>query len=259
MAKLEDSSYSSPFSKNFRRPRTKFTPRERLAYDEILANQLALALIRQRRVHLKGRSLTLSNEKLSTALDALPFKLTNGQFVALSEILGDMKSGRRMQRLLQGDVGSGKTVVAFLACLAVIEAGAQATLMAPTDVLARQHGRTLQMLGEKIGIRVAVLTGRDKGKSREATLIALMAGEIDLLIGTHALFQNSVNFKDLALIVVDEQHRFGVDQRMALSAKGLAPHMLAMTATLFHGPLCSQLMGIWTISRSLKNPQAVKP
>lgn len=206
-------------------------PRERLAYDEILANQLALALIRQRRVHLKGRALTLPNEKLSTALDALPFKLTNGQFVALSEILGDMKSGRRMQRLLQGDVGSGKTVVAFLACLAVIEAGAQATLMAPTDVLARQHGRTLQMLGEKIGIRVAVLTGRDKGKSREATLIALLAGEIDLLIGTHALFQNSVNFKDLALIVVDEQHRFGVDQRMALSAKGLAPHMLAMTAT----------------------------
>ena len=206
-------------------------PRERLAYDELLANQLALALIRSRRRRGPGRALPLSDDRLNAALAALPFRLTGGQTQALSEILGDMKSGRRMQRLLQGDVGSGKTVVAFLAALAAVEAGAQAALMAPTDVLARQHGRTLGALGARVGVRVAVLTGRDKGKAREATLMALAAGEIDILIGTHALFQESVTFKDLALIVVDEQHRFGVDQRMALAAKGLAPHMLSMTAT----------------------------
>ncbi len=206
-------------------------PRERLAYDELLANQLALALIRQRRTRGKGRALPLSDERLDQALAALPFRLTAGQSQALSEILGDMKSGRRMQRLLQGDVGSGKTVVAFLAVLAATEAGAQAALMAPTDVLARQHARTLTTLGDRIGLRVAVLTGRDKGKARQAKLMALADGEIDLLIGTHALFQDDVGFRDLALIIVDEQHRFGVDQRMALAAKGLAPHMLAMTAT----------------------------
>ncbi len=206
-------------------------PRERLAYDELLANQLALALIRSRRKRGAGRTLPLSDAKLEAALDALPFRLTVGQTQALSEILGDMKSGMRMQRLLQGDVGSGKTVVAFLAALAAIEARAQAALMAPTDVLARQHGRTLSGLGQRVGVNVAVLTGRDKGKARQATLMALAAGEIDLLIGTHALFQDEVKFRDLALIVVDEQHRFGVDQRMALAAKGLAPHMLAMTAT----------------------------
>jgi len=206
-------------------------PRQRLAYDELLANQLALALIRQRRGRMPGRPLPLSDTRLDAALAALPFRLTPGQTQALADILGDMKSGRRMQRLLQGDVGSGKTVVAFLACLAAVEAGAQAALMAPTDVLARQHGRTLTALGDRIGVRVAVLTGRDKGKARTATLMALADGEIDLLIGTHALFQESVTFRDLALIVVDEQHRFGVDQRMALAAKGLAPHMLSMTAT----------------------------
>lgn len=206
-------------------------PRERLAYDELLANQLALALIRRRRTRGQGRPLPLSDERLNGAFDALPFSLTAGQTQALAEILGDMKSGRRMQRLLQGDVGSGKTVVAFLASLAAKEAGAQTALMAPTDVLARQHGRTLATLGQRVGVSVAVLTGRDKGKARQATLMALAAGEIDLLIGTHALFQDEVTFKDLALIVVDEQHRFGVDQRMALAAKGLAPHLLSMTAT----------------------------
>lgn len=210
-------------------------PRERLAYDELLANQLALGLIRRRRTRGVGRALPLSDERLEAALAALPFRLTIGQSQALAEILGDMKSGKRMQRLMQGDVGSGKTVVAFLAALATVEAGAQAALMAPTDVLARQHGRTLATLGQKIGVRVAVLTGRDKGKARQATLMALAAGEIDLLIGTHALFQDEVSFRDLALIVVDEQHRFGVDQRMALAAKGAAdkpaPHLLSMTAT----------------------------
>lgn len=205
--------------------------RERLAYDELLANQLALALIRRKRTRGAGRPLPLSEDRLQGALDALPFRLTTGQTQALSEILGDMKSGTRMQRLLQGDVGSGKTIVAFLACLAAKDAGAQAALMAPTDVLARQHGRGLQTLGDRIGVRVAVLTGRDRGKARQATLMALHAGEIDLLIGTHALFQDDVTFKDLALIVVDEQHRFGVDQRLALAAKGLAPHLLSMTAT----------------------------
>lgn len=205
--------------------------RERLAYDELLANQLALALIRRRRTRGAGRPLPLSNDRLDTALAALPFRLTTGQTQALAEILGDLKSGKRMQRLLQGDVGSGKTVVAFLAALAAKEAGAQTALMAPTDVLARQHGRSLQTLGERLGVKVAVLTGRDRGKARQATLMALMDGEIDILIGTHALFQADVTFRDLALIIVDEQHRFGVDQRMALAAKGLAPHLLSMTAT----------------------------
>ena len=205
--------------------------RERLAYDELLANQLALALIRSRRTRGEGRELPLSDEQLDAALVALPFKLTIGQTQALSEILGDMKSGKRMQRLLQGDVGSGKTVVAFLAALAAVEAGGQGALMAPTDVLARQHARTLTALGDKIGMTVDVLTGRDKGRARQAKLMALAGGATDLLIGTHALFQNDVEFKDLALIIVDEQHRFGVDQRMALAAKGLAPHLLSMTAT----------------------------
>jgi ATP-dependent DNA helicase RecG len=206
-------------------------PRERLAYDELLANQLALALIRRRRTRGAGRALPLSEDRLEAARQALPFKLTIGQNQALSEVLGDMKSGKRMQRLLQGDVGSGKTVVAFLAALAAVENGGQAALMAPTDVLARQHARTLTGLGDKVGVRVDVLTGRDKGKARQAKLMALADGETDLLIGTHALFQNDVGFKDLALIIVDEQHRFGVDQRMALAAKGLAPHLLSMTAT----------------------------
>lgn len=206
-------------------------PRERLAYDELLANQLALALIRSRRTRGASRELPLSDERLKAALSALSFHLTIGQTQALSEILGDMKSGKRMQRLLQGDVGSGKTVVAFLAALAAVEAGGQAALMAPTDVLARQHARTLTDLGDKIGVTVDVLTGRDKGKGRQAKLMALAEGSTNLLIGTHALFQNDVGFKDLALIIVDEQHRFGVDQRMALAAKGLAPHLLSMTAT----------------------------
>ena len=205
--------------------------RLRLAYDELLANQLALALIRRRRTTGAGRAFALCEARMAACMDALPFRLTPGQLQALSEILGDMKSGRRMQRLLQGDVGSGKTVVAFMAAVAAAEGGAQTALMAPTDVLARQHGRTLAGLGQRLGLAVAVLTGRDKGKARQATLMALAAGEIDILIGTHALFQDDVTFRDLGLIVVDEQHRFGVDQRMALAAKGLAPHLLSMTAT----------------------------
>ncbi len=164
-------------------------------------------------------------------LAALPFTLTASQQAALADIEADLAAPERMLRLLQGDVGSGKTVVALLAAANVIEAGGQAAMMAPTELLVRQHARTIAPLADAAGIRIAVLTGREKGREREAILAGLADGSIDLLIGTHALFQAGVAFHDLALVVVDEQHRFGVHQRLALTAKGGATDVLVMTAT----------------------------
>ncbi len=206
--------------------------RDRLAYDELLANQLALMLVRQRARSRKGRALPGTGRLADQLRAGLPWPLTGAQERVISEILGDMAQNEPMLRLVQGDVGSGKTLVALFACLAAIESGAQAALLAPTEILARQHHATLCKLAEALPVRIALLTGRDKGRAREALLADLAAGRIDLLVGTHAIFQEAVDYHDLGLVVVDEQHRFGVAHRLMLAAKGRTPpHVLAMTAT----------------------------
>ena len=203
--------------------------RTRLAYDEVFANQLALALVRADTRARRGRALE-GDGRLRELLK-LPYTLTGAQTRVVGEIAGDMAQASPMLRLLQGDVGAGKTLVATLALLIAIEAGAQGALLAPTEILARQHGETLKRMLAGMPVEVAVLTGRDKGRAREATLMGLADGSIDLLVGTHAIFQEAVAYRDLGLVVVDEQHRFGVAERMMLQAKGRAPHVLAMTAT----------------------------
>ena len=203
----------------------------RLAFDEFLAGQLALALVRAHTRRPSGKRTAGDGRLRKKVVTALPYTLTGSQKKALDDISADLAKPERMTRLLQGDVGSGKTVVALLACAAVIEAGGQAALMAPTEILARQHLKTIAPLAEAAGISVALLTGRERGAARTKLLDGLASGDIDLLIGTHALFQEEVAFKNLALAVVDEQHRFGVHQRLALARKGEAVDMLVMTAT----------------------------
>jgi ATP-dependent DNA helicase RecG len=238
-------------------PETKF--RQRLAYDEILSNQLALALVRARLRRQKGRTVKGDGRLAKKIIDALPFKLTGAQSRALAEIGGDMAAPLRMLRLLQGDVGSGKTVVALLAMAAAVEAGSQAALMAPTELLAHQHMATLERFAAPAGLRLARLTGRDKGKHRDAVLAALAAGEIDILVGTHAIFQEDVEFRDLALAVIDEQHRFGVHQRLELAAKGKAADMLVMTATPIPRTLMLTAYGDMDVSRLDEKPAGRKP
>ncbi len=203
----------------------------RLAYDELLANQLALQLVRAHMRRGSGRSSIGDHHIHKGSEAALPSGRRGAQARAVEAIRTDLAAPTRMLRLLQGDVGSGKTVVALLAAATVVEAGRQAAIMAPTEILARQHLATLEPLAEAAGMRVAILTGREKGRERTATLQRLAAGEIDLLVGTHALFQDDVVFRDLALAVVDEQHKFGVRQRLALASKGAAVDVLVMTAT----------------------------
>jgi len=204
--------------------------RKRLAYDEIFANQLALMLLRQ--VARRKRGVPLQGDGHLTGALKLPYQLTGAQRRVVEEIRGDMAQDKPMLRLLQGDVGSGKTLVALLSMLEAVEAGAQAAMLAPTEILARQHFATLRGQLESIGVQVAILTGREKGKAREATLMGLADGSIDVLVGTHAIFQEKVAYKNLGLAVNDEQHRFGVSQRLLLSAKGeRPPHLLVMTAT----------------------------
>lgn len=205
--------------------------RQRLAYDELLADQLALSIVRVSQRDRPGRAFKGDGHLRDKAIAGLPFSLTPSQITASAEISGDMAAPIRMLRILQGDVGSGKTVVAYLAMLQAVEAGAQAALMAPTEVLARQHFATIEPLAREIGLRVALLTGRDKGKARSKILEGLKSGDIAFAVGTHALFQQDVEFRDLGLAVVDEQHRFGVHQRLMLTAKGSAADMLVMTAT----------------------------
>ncbi|MDE2167167.1 MAG: ATP-dependent DNA helicase RecG [Alphaproteobacteria bacterium] len=205
--------------------------RERLAYDELLANQLTIALLRARARKRAGRALAAKGELRQKVERGLPFQLTGAQRRALNEIETDMAQPSRMNRLLQGDVGSGKTVVALLAMCNAIEAGGQATLMAPTEILARQHFTTLTTVAKNSGLTIALLTGREKGRARTEFLERLAAGDIDIAIGTHALFQDDVAFKELALAVIDEQHRFGVEQRLQLAGKGKAVDILVMTAT----------------------------
>ncbi|RBO54618.1 ATP-dependent DNA helicase RecG [Rhodovulum sp. BSW8] len=205
--------------------------RQRLAYDELLAHQLTLALARADQRRAKGRPSQGDGRLRRKVLAALPFRPTDAQARAMDEIAEDMGAEARMTRLLQGDVGSGKTLVAWMALLVAVEAGGQGVMMAPTEILARQHLESLQPLAESAGVVIEILTGRDKGRERAAKLAALAAGDIQVLVGTHAVFQKDVEFRDLRLAIVDEQHRFGVAQRVELSAKGRGVDMLVMTAT----------------------------
>jgi ATP-dependent DNA helicase RecG len=205
--------------------------RARLAYDELFAHQLTLALARAHMRRPKGFETRGDGALRAKALAALPFPPTAAQTRAAAEIAADMADPRRMNRLLQGDVGSGKTLVALLAMLAAVEAGGQAALMAPTDILARQHAASLAPLAMAAGARLELLTGRDKGAERSRKLRALASGTAGIVVGTHALFQRDVVFRDLRLAIVDEQHRFGVRQRMDLGAKGGAADLMVMTAT----------------------------
>ena len=206
--------------------------KDRLAYDELLANQLALLLVRRDTRARRGRALAGNGRLAAPLIAGLPWAMTAAQRRVLGEITGDMAQAAPMLRLLQGDVGSGKTLVALVAMLPAVEAGAQAALLAPTEILARQHFATISRMVADLPVRAAILTGRDKGKVRADLLDDLAMGRIDILIGTHAIFQDAVDYHDLGLVVVDEQHRFGVAQRLLLTAKArVAPHLLAMTAT----------------------------
>jgi ATP-dependent DNA helicase RecG len=234
-------------------------PRERLAYDELLANQLALQVIRSRYRKAAGRALKGDGRLRQALLKALPFTLTGAQTRSIAEIAAEMEAPTRMLRLLQGDVGSGKTVVALFAMLNAVECGAQAAIMAPTEILARQHHATIAPLAERIGLTVALLTGREKGKSRDAIQAGMADGSISLVVGTHALFQEDVAFKDLGLAVIDEQHRFGVHQRLALAAKGHGVDVLVMTATPIPRTLALTVYGDMESSRLDEKPPGRKP
>ena len=235
--------------------------RARLAYDELLANQLALAVIRARLKRRAGRRLAGTGRLREAILNALPFKLTGAQTRALGEIDADLANTQRMLRLLQGDVGSGKTVVALLAMATAVEAGAQAALMAPTELLARQHLATISGFGAAADLRIALLTGRERGRDRGEIVDALKDGRIDVLIGTHALFQEHVVFKDLGLVVIDEQHKFGVHQRLALQEKGSGSgaELLVMTATPIPRTLLLTSYGDMDVSRLDEKPPGRKP
>ncbi len=233
--------------------------RRRLAYDEFLAGQLSLALVRSRIRRLAGRPLVADGRLQAQLRSALPYSLTGSQELALSEISADLEKPERMLRLLQGDVGSGKTIVALMAIAHAAEAGGQSALMAPTEILARQHLATIAPLAERIGLKAAILTGREKGRERETILAGLAGGTFDIVIGTHALFQQGVAFKDLVLAVVDEQHRFGVHQRLAMTAKGNAPDMLVMTATPIPRTLVLTAFGDMDVSRLTEKPAGRQP
>ena len=236
-------------------------PWQRLAYDELLSGQLALGLVRRRVKAQRGRAVAGDGRIRAKILAALPFALTGSQQSALHEIEADIAAPFRMLRLLQGDVGSGKTVVALMSMAIAVEAGAQACLMAPTEVLARQHLETIQPLADAAGLTIAVLTGREKGRARRETLERLADGAIDIVIGTHALFQEDVTFRDLAFAVIDEQHRFGVHQRLALQAKGGdgGANVLVMTATPIPRTLLMTHYGDLDASRLTEKPAGRKP
>jgi ATP-dependent DNA helicase RecG len=231
----------------------------RLAFDELLAGQLALALVRAQLRRPAGDRNSGDGHLRKKIIDALPYSLTSSQQQAAAAITDDLRQPVRMLRLLQGDVGSGKTVVALLAAAAVAEAGKQAALMAPTEILARQHIKTITPLAERAGLRVAILTGREKGRERRDLLARLEAGEIDFLVGTHALIQDDVIFKALALAVVDEQHRFGVRERLALTAKGEAVDVLVLSATPIPRTLVLTYFGDMDVSELREKPAGRQP
>jgi ATP-dependent DNA helicase RecG len=231
----------------------------RLAFDELLAGQLALALVRAQLRRPAGDRHAGDGHLRKKIIDALPYSLTSSQRQAAAAISDDLRQPVRMLRLLQGDVGSGKTVVALLAAAAVTEVGKQAALMAPTEILARQHIKTITPLAERAGLRVAILTGREKGKERRDILGGLEAGEIDFLVGTHALIQDDVMFKALALAVVDEQHRFGVRERLALTAKGGNVDVLVLSATPIPRTLVLTYFGDMDVSELREKPAGRQP
>ena len=231
----------------------------RLAFDELLAGQLALALVRAQLRRPAGDRHAGDGHLRKRIIDALPYSLTSSQRQAAAAISDDLRQPVRMLRLLQGDVGSGKTVVALLAAAAVTEVGKQAALMAPTEILARQHIKTITPLAERAGLRVAILTGREKGKERRDILAGLEAGEIDLLVGTHALIQDDVVFRALALAVVDEQHRFGVRERLALTAKGGNVDVLVLSATPIPRTLVLTYFGDMDVSELREKPAGRQP
>ena len=232
--------------------------RDRLAYDELLANSLALMLVRNANRARSGTPL-VGDGSLRGKL-SLPFGLTGAQARAVREIEEDMAQSSPMLRLLQGDVGSGKTVVALESMLLAVEAGAQAALLAPTEILARQHHETLSRMAAGIGVNIALLTGRDKGRARESILMGLLDGSIHMVVGTHAIFQDTVAYKNLALVVIDEQHRFGVGQRLMLTQKGKrTPHCLAMTATPIPRTLTLAQYGEMDVSRLDEMPPGRQP
>ncbi|PZU90822.1 MAG: ATP-dependent DNA helicase RecG [Chelatococcus sp.] len=233
--------------------------RRRLGYDELLASQIALALVRRQQKKAAGRATAGDGSLRRRIAAALPFSLTEGQRQALVDIHADMEKPERMLRLLQGDVGSGKTVVALMAMAAAAEARRQSVLMAPTEILARQHAERLAPLAEQAGLKLALLTGREKGPGRRQVLEGLANGEIDIAVGTHALFQEGVIFRDLALAVVDEQHRFGVHQRLLLGSKGEAVDVLVMTATPIPRTLSLTWFGDMDISILAEKPAGRKP
>jgi ATP-dependent DNA helicase RecG len=233
--------------------------RQRLAYDEFLAHQLTLALARATLRRGKGRATLGTGALRAKVLAALPYAPTGAQTRTLAEIAADMASEKRMNRLLQGDVGAGKTLVAFLSLLIAVEAGGQGVMMAPTEILARQHLDSLRPLAEAAGVRLEILTGRDKGMERATKLAALASGEIDILVGTHALFQKDVGLHDLRLAVIDEQHRFGVAQRMELAGKGQAADVLVMTATPIPRSLALANYGDMDVSLLDEKPPGRKP
>jgi ATP-dependent DNA helicase RecG len=233
--------------------------RQRLALDELLASQLALRLVRARMRRLPGHENAGDGRLVSAIEAALPFQLTGAQRRALADIRADMASDKRMLRLVQGDVGSGKTIVAALAMASAVECGRQAALMAPTEILARQHYERLQPLLARVGLRVALLTGRLKSAERKTVHADIAAGAVDIVVGTHALVQSDLAFHDLGLAVVDEQHRFGVQQRLALSAKGAAVDVLVMTATPIPRTLALTAFGDMDSSALDEKPPGRKP
>jgi ATP-dependent DNA helicase RecG len=230
---------------------------ERLGYDEVFANQLAMALVRADTRKRRGRPL-VGDGRLRERLQ-LPYALTGAQARTVAEIEGDMAQASPMLRLLQGDVGSGKTLVAALALLIAVEAGAQGALLAPTEILARQHYDSLRRTFAGLAVNVAVLTGRDTGRAREGVLMGLADGSVHILVGTHAIFQEAVAYRDLGLVVVDEQHRFGVAERLMLQAKGKSPHLLAMTATPIPRTLTLAQYGEMDVSRLDEMPPGRQP
>ncbi len=233
--------------------------RQRLAYDELFAHQVTLALARQRERKARGIVSIGTGRLQSKVLQNLPYTPTGAQMRAIDEITADMASDARMNRLLQGDVGAGKTLVAFMALLVAVEAGGQGVMMAPTEILARQHLEGLRPLAEQAGIVLEILTGRDKGAERRAKLAALQQGNIHILVGTHAVFQSDVEFNALRLAIVDEQHRFGVRQRMELSEKGQGADVLVMTATPIPRSLALAQYGDMDVSVLDEKPPGRKP
>lgn len=233
--------------------------RRRLGLDEVLATQLALGLMRQNRRKTRGRAHAGDGRLVRALLAQIPFELTGAQKTALDEIWRDLASPERMLRLLQGDVGSGKTIVALLAMARVVESGRQAALMAPTEILARQHYERIAPLGEAVGLRIGVFTGRDKAAARRKILEQMAAGDVDIVVGTHALFQEAIAFRDLGLAVVDEQHRFGVQQRLALGEKSPDADMLLMTATPIPRTLVLTFYGDMEVSLLNEKPPGRTP